>query len=210
MRAVPAPTPLSVLLALAACRIEDPFPCTLDEHCGANGLCESAGYCSFPDDACADGRRYDELADGDLAGQCVDLGCAAGYTAAIPGNRSRYRVVAQPAPWLDAQNDCGDDGAATHLVVLGTEQERTGVVALIGDSVWIGLTDRETEGMFRWVTRAPSTFEAFANGQPDGSTAEDCVEQKRTMGGAWHDQPCTLPFGYVCECDGVAADPTAF
>jgi hypothetical protein len=199
------------VLVLAACRIQDPFPCTLDEHCGSSGVCEAVGYCSFPDEACPYERRYDDLAGDDLGGQCVDLGCSAGYVATIPGSRSLYRVVDQPVPWLDAQNDCANDGTGTHLVVIGSEPERSGVVGLIQDGVWIGFSDRAGEGTFRWVTRAASTFTAWANGQPDDSNGnEDCTEQKRTMGATWSDQPCTELLAYVCECDGVASDPTAF
>jgi hypothetical protein len=206
----PAPRAAIVLLALAACRITEPFPCALDEHCGPGGRCEPAGYCSFPDPACADGRRYDELAGGGVAGQCVaSPTCPASYTATIPGTGSRYRVVTQPASWPDAQADCADDGAGTHLVVIGSDAERTGVGALAGDDLWIGLSDRAVEGSFRWVTGAATPFTAWAAGQPnDADGTEDCVEQKRMMD-AWHDQPCTELLAYVCECDGVAPVPGA-
>ncbi len=203
---------LLALLALAACRITEPFPCTLDEHCGSSGRCEPAGYCSFSDVACAEGRRYDELAGDDLAGQCV-VGpvCPASYGATIPGTGSRYRAVDQPAPWIDAQNDCADDGGGTHLAVIGSDAEQSGVGALAGDDLWIGLSDRVIEGTFRWVTGAATPFTAWAAGQPDDADGtEDCVEQKRMMMAGWHDQPCTERLRYVCECDGVAPDPAAF
>lgn len=197
-------------LALAACRIHDPFSCALDEHCGPSGRCEPVGYCSFPDDACAGGRRYDELAGGDLGGRCLSLECPASYAAIIPDSGSRYRVVDQPLPWTDAQRDCADDGGGTHLVTIGSELERSGVRTLFGDDVWIGLSDRVTEGTFRWVAGAASPFTAWAGGQPDDATGdEDCVEQKRMMSG-WHDEPCTELRAYVCECDGVASNPAAY
>lgn len=200
------------LLALAACRIHETFPCALDEHCGPSGQCEPAGYCSFPDGACAEGRRYDELAGADLAGRCVSsAGCPASYTATVPGSSARYRAVLQAAPWPAAQEDCADDGVGTHLVVIGSAIERSGVGALIGDDLWIGLSDRVTEGTFRWVTGVASPFTAWAAGQPDGGAGgDDCAEQKHMMMAGWHDQPCEEPLPYVCECDGVAPDPAAY
>ncbi len=203
---------LVLVLALAACRIHEPFPCALDEHCGPGGRCEPAGFCSFADAACADGRRYDELAGGGHAGQCVTSpACAASYAITLPGGSSRYRTVAAPATWPDAQADCAGDGGGSHLVVIGSDAERTGVGALVGDDFWIGLSDRVAEGTFRAVTPAGSPFTAWAGGQPDDRDGtEDCVEQKRMMMAGWHDVPCTEPLSYVCECDGAASDPSAY
>jgi len=210
VRAARDPSAVIALLALAGCRIHEPFACTLDAHCGAGGRCEPVGYCSFPDAACADGRRYDELARDELAGRCVSLTCPASYAGQLQGSGSRYRVVDQPAPWLDAQRDCADDGAGTHLAVVGSELERSGLRTLFQDDLWIGFSDRVAEGSFRWVTGASSAFTGWASGQPDGQDAsQDCVEQKHMMQ-SWHDQPCTDLLAYVCECDGVAADPATY
>jgi hypothetical protein len=199
------------LFALAACRIEDPFSCALDEHCGANGRCEPVGYCSFPDAACAGGRSYDELAGDDLAGTCVSLeSCPATYASTIPGTSSRYRVVGQGTAWTAAQDDCADDGSGTHLAVIGSEAERTGLAALLNGGFWIGFSDRVAEGTFRWVTREASQFTAWTSGQPDDlDGTEDCVEQRRN-GSTWQDQSCADLIAYICECDGLAPDPAAF
>jgi hypothetical protein len=211
VQAALTPSVVIALLALPACRIHETFACTLDEHCGASGRCEPAGYCSFPDGACAEGRRYDEHAGADLAGRCVSSpACPASYTVLVPGSGSRYRAVTQPASWSAAQGDCEDDGAGAHLAVIGSELERSGAGALVGDDFWIGLSDRVTEGTFRWVTGAATPFTAWAAGQPDEDGGdEDCVEQKRMTMPGWHDQPCTDLLAYVCECDGVSADPAA-
>lgn len=51
------------------------FLCQDDASCeqsGQQGVCQSTGYCSFPDDTCESGQRYGELAGGTLAGTCVD------------------------------------------------------------------------------------------------------------------------------------------
>jgi hypothetical protein len=53
-------------LALASCQEVDAnganqFTCTSSSQCtanGAGGRCETIGYCSYPDAACASGYRY--------------------------------------------------------------------------------------------------------------------------------------------------------
>jgi len=52
------------------------FPCDTDEQCtrsGAAGVCQAAGYCSFPDQSCDSNQRYGELAPDELAGACVPV-----------------------------------------------------------------------------------------------------------------------------------------
>ena len=53
-----------------ACAPDDVFECASDQQCGGEGVCESTGFCSFPDATCASGRRYGALS-GALAGECV-------------------------------------------------------------------------------------------------------------------------------------------
>ncbi len=50
------------------------FRCSDDDACvrdGSDGTCEPTGFCSFPDAACASGRRYGERVGSGLARECV-------------------------------------------------------------------------------------------------------------------------------------------
>ena len=61
------------LLASSACG-SALFVCGGDDDCagaGAAGVCEAQGWCSFPDESCASGRHFGELAGDGLAGTCV-------------------------------------------------------------------------------------------------------------------------------------------
>lgn len=49
------------------------FACLDDEAC-AGGVCQPAGFCSFPDEACETGQRFGEFAGEGLAGMCVGAG----------------------------------------------------------------------------------------------------------------------------------------
>ncbi len=57
---------------LAACVDMHAYVCRADAQCnaGAQGWCEDAGYCSYPDPECPSGRRYGQLAAG-LSGVCT-------------------------------------------------------------------------------------------------------------------------------------------
>lgn len=61
------------IVGLTACPSTGFFVCTQDSECDEvdNGRCEPSGSCSFPDRQCPTGRRYAELGNPDMAGQCV-------------------------------------------------------------------------------------------------------------------------------------------
>lgn len=60
--------------AAGACRGASAFACTQSDECGAQGVCEPSGFCSFPDGECPSGQRYGDHAPGSVAGVCVPVG----------------------------------------------------------------------------------------------------------------------------------------
>jgi hypothetical protein len=82
-------TPTHVLcgfvVGVSACLPTVAFECTDASQCSRmrDGQC-AQGNCTYPDDACASGRRYSDYADPSLAGTCVadgDEGAASSSTA---------------------------------------------------------------------------------------------------------------------------------
>ena len=60
-----------VLIVAAGCvHPAAAFRCSSSEQCTGGGICQSTGFCSFGDPACASGQRYG-VASGDLSGVCV-------------------------------------------------------------------------------------------------------------------------------------------
>jgi hypothetical protein len=164
----------------------------------------------------ANGVVTDGPANLDAGLDAVVSACPAGYG---PVNGvGRYRVVeGADKAWLDANEDCNDDDDAgfslhTHLVVLGSEAERLLFpnASTVSGNTWIGLTDRDDEGNFHWVTTEPTggypqdgEEPPWAMNQPDDmNNNEDCARFKNDF--KFEDKPCGDTESYVCECDAFA------
>lgn len=183
--------------------------------CGNGGVCPSAlacrgGVCvadgdgtdaTTGDAAALDASTLDAPASDAPADAAT---CPTSY-AAVPGQLSHYRIVPTPQTWSLAEADCEDDGVGTHLAVVDTMAEDAAVDALTGASIWFGLTDRKVEGTPRWVTGATPTYTNY--GGPGNTAAYDC---SGIYQGKWAWGDCTTLIRYVCECDGMAAQPTAY
>ncbi|XP_076451860.1 uncharacterized protein LOC143287625 [Babylonia areolata] len=75
-------------------------------------------------------------------------------------------------------------------------------------TVWIGLSDQESEGHFVWVDGSPAQFTYWTSdthGQHNGDV-DDCVVMDVSRGGIWHDQTCSDVWGFsnqqtrfICE-----------
>ena len=64
--------------------------------------------------------------------------------------------------------------------------------------MWIGLTDVPEEGNWSWVSGAPSSFEAWAPGEPNDFGGEDCA-QLFGDSWTWNDLDCNVRLPSVCE-----------
>jgi hypothetical protein len=132
-----------------------------------------------------------------------------------------YTLVRTNRMWVDAAAECGSRGPTTHLAQVTSAVENSLVTAL-GNSggvglAWLGGTDGQTEGDWRWVNDgrsfppAPSPFFSFANwngGEPNngnGTGAENCLtiqlSTTSSTRGGWDDRVCGNLRFYVCETE---------
>ncbi|HEY5923357.1 MAG TPA: C-type lectin domain-containing protein [Kofleriaceae bacterium] len=152
--------------------------------------------------------------------------CPQSYNLTFTGATTQYRYVDASSGWLAAELTCFmDTSTRTHLVVLTDDNERAAlagalVMSSVTSSVWLGLSDRQKEDAFLWVTdepvgMPPRTSPPWIIGQPDNQgVAQHCVRMAGTNAGQdatlFDDSDCTLPLDFVCECDAFAPDPTNF
>uniref|UniRef100_UPI003AAEFBB4 uncharacterized protein n=1 Tax=Centroberyx gerrardi TaxID=166262 RepID=UPI003AAEFBB4 len=91
---------------------------------------------------------------------------------------SCYFISTQKKNWKDSRIDCENKGAL--LVIISSREEQT-FIASLNKRAWIGLTDEEREGTWKWVDGTPLTTGYWYNNQPDNmgppwEKEEDCVE----------------------------------
>ncbi|XP_054637997.1 C-type lectin domain family 10 member A-like [Dunckerocampus dactyliophorus] len=99
--------------------------------------------------------------------------------------------------WHASRRDCQDRGG--DLAIITTRQEQDFVTTYY-DRLWIGLSDLDQEGKWKWVNGEELDFKGFwQRREPNNSDGnEDCVEVSRA-GRGWNDAPCRVQLSWVCE-----------
>ena len=73
----------------------------------------------------------------------------------------------------------------------------------ISNNTWIGLTDSEQEGSWKWSSGNIAMITSWGLNQPDGGVLENCTVMNVSDTYRWHDQPCSAINDYVCEKGNV-------
>ena len=123
------------------------FFCQTDSECGS-GQCESSGYCSFEDDSCDSGRRYEPKAGEGLGGTCVpvedgDTGGETGSLTTDGGSTSDSSTGPAAEDSTGGESTSGGPSLPTIMVDPGTRFQTVdgfGVQAwdfpIIGEDDW--------------------------------------------------------------------------
>jgi hypothetical protein len=125
-----------------------------------------------------------------------------------------YMFCTTALSWTDARDACAASGYT--LATIENKAENDGVVAIAlpkkASPWWIGLNDRENEGVHVWVSGSEATYRNWAEGEPNefphgekcgvSFPGEDCVQFSPPSAGLppdWNDEPCACPYPYVCR-----------
>ena len=138
-------------------------------------------------------------------------GASDGYELGV----DRFRIVSGNFNWESANNDAQESGG--RLASFSTEFEWSSALDSIGDSnlnqytgLWIGASDSDEEGTWRWNTGEMVDYNRWAVGQPDNIANADKAELSGGFGpakGQWFDTPGeAVRDGYVIEF-GYSSDP---
>ncbi|KAG7313931.1 hypothetical protein KOW79_022427 [Hemibagrus wyckioides] len=116
---------------------------------------------------------------------------------------SIYNISTEKKNWNKSRQDCRNKGA--DLVIINSREEQEFINKSFGGTqAWIGLTDRVTEGEFKWVDGSPLNTKFWWDGEPnDFKNREDCAitgyaEAKSNMS-TWADFPCDSSVVGICE-----------
>lgn len=109
-----------------------------------------------------------------------------------------YQRFDEPTTWHVARRKCEEKGG--HLATVADKGEDDFLRELAGGKdFWLGGTDEEKEGEWRWVTGEPFRFTHWA-GAPDNHGGQ----QHHTFywnGRGWDDDAAGSRIGYICEWD---------
>uniref|UniRef100_A0AAR2K8R3 C-type lectin domain-containing protein n=1 Tax=Pygocentrus nattereri TaxID=42514 RepID=A0AAR2K8R3_PYGNA len=99
--------------------------------------------------------------------------------------------------WSESRQDCRNRGA--DLVTINSREEK---VCVRGQRAWIGLTDSEKEGVWKWVDGSALTTTFWGHSEPNSNAGdEDCVITGEGSDPVknWADYPCIDRFGWICK-----------
>ena len=78
-----------------------------------------------------------------------------------------YLPITEEQTWADAQSFCKDNNTAANLVTIVSDYENDFVREMagnIGSQVWIGLSDRFSEGDWVWIDGNTGPFRQWNEG----------------------------------------------
>ncbi|KAJ7990080.1 hypothetical protein DPEC_G00296580 [Dallia pectoralis] len=113
--------------------------------------------------------------------------------------RSCYFTSPDYKNWTASRQDCLDRGA--DLVIINSREEQAFIKAL-NHIAWIGLTENEVEGTWRWVDGTLLTTSYWKEHEPNGGTNENCTEITGFHNDpilAWNDLLCDSMLHWICE-----------
>ncbi|XP_062865235.1 uncharacterized protein LOC134327083 [Trichomycterus rosablanca] len=112
---------------------------------------------------------------------------------------SCYYISTRLKNWAESRQYCRERGA--DLVIINSREEQEFIKNFKIDA-WIGLSDEESEGGWKWVDGSALTSEYWGPGEPnDYGNKEDCAASAHwiTEFNNWNDAPCFHNKGWICE-----------
>ncbi|XP_041857541.1 CD209 antigen-like protein C [Melanotaenia boesemani] len=125
--------------------------------------------------------------------------CPAGWKMS---SCSCYLLSKKSGSWDQGREDCRGRGA--DLVVIDNDEEQKFLSKFANGFYWIGLSDKETEGTWKWVDGTNLTLTNWDTNQPDNGGGdpqwgeEDCVELRPNRN-TWNDRNCRASIWWICE-----------
>ncbi|MFA9391230.1 MAG: HYR domain-containing protein [Prolixibacteraceae bacterium] len=89
-----------------------------------------------------------------------------------------------------------------HLATISSYAENQFIAGLYPDRMWIGYTDRDVEGTWKWITSEPVAYTNWSNGEPNNAGGNEDWAVINWSGSTWNDWYYTQPAYYVIEFDG--------
>jgi hypothetical protein len=119
----------------------------------------------------------------------------------VESGGATYQLCDLPMPWTDAEAFCEAKGLTLARIDSKATSRKLyqAARATRRDDWWIGYSDREREGAFRWPDGSAGPFTYWQKGQPNNrSCREDCAALEHGKRGRWHDTSCGQHKPFIC------------
>ncbi|XP_024115667.2 CD209 antigen-like protein C isoform X2 [Oryzias melastigma] len=115
----------------------------------------------------------------------------------IISSGSAYYVSTTEDSWEAARRDCQNRQA--DLMVINNLGEQK-FANQLNEYMWIGLTDLEVEGTWRWVDTTLMMTSYWTESEPNGDRKENCGNIKNfNSERSWNDDECSKKLRWICE-----------
>ncbi|XP_044045914.1 CD209 antigen-like protein C isoform X3 [Siniperca chuatsi] len=117
----------------------------------------------------------------------------------IKFGNSCYLISNSKKNWNDSRTFCKNEDA--QLVIISSYEEQE-LLSSFKREAWIGLTDAQTETVWKWVNGTEVTKTYWRNGQPDNyQNSENCAEisDRYPDLSNWNDLSCSSSVHFICE-----------
>ncbi|XP_073729804.1 uncharacterized protein [Misgurnus anguillicaudatus] len=118
-----------------------------------------------------------------------------------------YFISSEGKSWTESRTYCRERGA--DLIIINNKQEQDFIRKTISGQTryWIGLTDIEFEGRWKWVDGSTLTTRFWVAPEPNGERNESCVASTSS---GWFDDKCSNSRKWIWITDGLQVDaPTS-
>ncbi|XP_049495990.1 C-type lectin domain family 17, member A isoform X1 [Panthera uncia] len=125
---------------------------------------------------------------------CTRITCPEDW---LPFEGKCYYFSPRTKSWDEARKFCQEN--YSHLVIINSFAEQKFVAKAHGSPriYWLGLSDRDYEGDWKWLDGSPVTLSFWDPEEPNNINDEDCASMNK--GGTWNDLSCDKTTYWICE-----------
>lgn len=122
--------------------------------------------------------------------------------AILEFNNQKYELFNSRTTWKHAKEICESRGG--HLAVINSSGENQALANLsssLSNYVWIGGTDEDAEGNWRWINGDSFSYTNWYEGEPSNSDGVEHYMGILGSSGKWNDAANDNPYisGFICE-----------
>ncbi|XP_077946977.1 C-type lectin domain family 4 member E-like isoform X1 [Gasterosteus aculeatus] len=112
---------------------------------------------------------------------------------------SCYLLSTRDGSWENGRKDCRDKGA--DLVIIDSLEEQEFLSNFTTSRSWIGLSDKDIEGTWKWIDGTPLTAAYWYRTGTSPRSVENCaqIQPDQNPQNSWNDLSCNTALRWICE-----------